>query len=147
MAATRCKFCCGEIVIDEEMQQVITMATAAMEAEQQKHNMRWLARCFRCCIRQPKAVIKQQGGSVALEAVADAAEVDESGQLRRLSSSASGGKAAGVGSMRRSSTWFATPRTSFSQQGHQGGLTPDPMAHLEEGLPELQHSAQMMKQL
>jgi len=73
MAATRCKFCCGEIVIDEEMQQVISMATAAMEAEQQKYSKRWLSKCFRWCIRQPKAVVKQQGGSVELEAVADAA--------------------------------------------------------------------------
>jgi len=147
MAATRCKFCCGEIVIDEEMQQVITMATAAMEAEQQKQSMRWLTRCFRCCIRQPKAVLKQQGGAIELETVADAAEVDEVGQLRRMSSSGSGGQAGVVGSIRRSSTRFATPSTSFNQQGHQGGQLHDPVAHLEEGLAEIQQSHQIMKQL
>lgn len=69
MAATRCKHCCGELEIDEEMQTAIDLATAALNEADKKQGCvsRLLGRCMK-----PRGTLVRgnSSGAVQLEEVA-----------------------------------------------------------------------------
>eukprot|EP00882_Tetradesmus_deserticola_P005468 GHRQ01005757.1.p1 GENE.GHRQ01005757.1~~GHRQ01005757.1.p1 ORF type:complete len:282 (+),score=49.43 GHRQ01005757.1:373-1218(+) len=148
MAATRCKHCCGEIKHDEEMQQVMQMAAAAMDAEE--HKQSWLVRKLRCCIRSDTAVLCESAeGDMQLKQVQDKELADTSSLLspRTLSrartvsgSNVSGGGsrvggASGAPSRMPSasvSEVYRSPKASFSQVGECTALD---VRQLEEAAP------------
>jgi hypothetical protein len=129
-AATRCKHCCGEIELDEEMQQVIQMAEAAMDAEEQKQS--WCMRMLRCCVRPNTAVLCETAeGDVQLKQVQETELAQPISPLAartmtrtrtRSSSLSGGGLRSGVASGAPSrvlstsaSEVYRSPNTSFSQ--------------------------------
>ncbi|KAF6260915.1 large-conductance mechanosensitive channel [Scenedesmus sp. NREL 46B-D3] len=130
MAATRCKHCCGEIEHDEEMQQVMQMAEAAMDAQEQKQSR--CMRMLRCCVRSDTAVLCETAeGDVQLKQVQEAELPNQSSSLtlhtlartRTRSGSMSGGGQRSGGASAAPSRMLSTsvsevyrpPNTSFTQ--------------------------------
>jgi hypothetical protein len=129
-AATRCKHCCGEIELDEEMLKVMSMAEAAMDAEDQKQS--WCMRMLSCCVKSDKAVLCETAeGDVQLKQVQESELTQPNSPLsartmtrtRTRSSSMSGwglrsGGSSGAPSRMLStqaSEVYRSPNTSFSQ--------------------------------
>lgn len=69
MAATRCKHCCGDVPLTEEMQRTLELATAALDAEEARHQQKWYRRmfapCTKCCCKPQTAVVQESGDGAA----------------------------------------------------------------------------------
>lgn len=122
MAATRCKHCAGKVPLDEEMQRTLQLATAALDAEEERKQQRWYrrmcapcAKIFNCC--QPKQAVVQQGegGQVQL---ADVEQGSSPIVVSRLSMSMSGSgvmqRASSSTGAGQSGSAFVSPQQSFS---------------------------------
>jgi hypothetical protein len=122
MAATRCKHCAGEVPLDEEMQRTLQLATAALDAEEERKQQRWYRRMWApcakvcSCFQRKQAVVQQgEGGQLQLADVEQGSSpivvsplsisMSGSGVMQRASSSTG---AAQTGSV------FVSPQQSFS---------------------------------
>lgn len=148
-AATRCKHCCGEIELDEEMQKVMQMAEAAMDAEDEKQS--WCMRMMRCCVRPDTAVLCETAeGDVQLKQVQESELAQPLSPLfsrtmtrtrTRSSSMSGGGLRSGASSVAPSrvlstavSEVYRSPNTSFSQSDE---CTAIDMRHLEVAVAQI----------
>lgn len=123
MAATRCKHCAGDVPLTEEMQKTLELATAALDAEEERHQQKWYRRmfapCTRCCCKPKQAVVQEaEGGAAQIQPLGEAErEVVLVSPLRHsMSTSGRSGSSSGVlqrgGSQQGSA--YASPVQSFT---------------------------------
>lgn len=130
MAATRCKHCAGEVPLDAEMQRTLELATAALDAEEERRQHKWYRRvfapCTKCCCKPKQAVVQQaQDGEVQLAPVGGLEDGAQPVVLSPLKQSMS--MSGGSGVMQRvsstggqQSSVFASPRQSFTSASSSG---------------------------
>jgi hypothetical protein len=138
MAATRCKHCCGEVPLTEEMQRTLELATAALDAEEARHQQKWYRRmfapCTRCCCKPKTAVVQESGdGAVQMQPLSE--KEQEVVLVSPLRHSMSGAGSSGVlqrgGSQQGSA--YVSPVQSFT------GSAPVSTTIDIEQLEQLQH--------
>lgn len=121
MPATRCKHCAGDVPLSEEMQRTLQLATAALDAEEDRRQKKWYrrlfapcARCF-CCKPQQAVISEAADGQAQLQPVDEAStpvvisplsqSLSGSGVVQRGGSSSLAG---------RPGSSFVSPQQSFS---------------------------------
>ena len=108
MAATRCKWCCGELQIDEEMQHVLELANK--EIEEQENKQSWcMMFALPCCVRPSKADSSAAGKLVTPISTAMVTQAVSSKKALRVLSQQHGRADAPTGSVPAS-----VPRSAMS---------------------------------
>lgn len=141
MAATRCKHCAGEVPLTAEMQRTLELATAAIDAEEERHQHRWYKRifspCTRCCCKPKQAVVHEaEDGQAKITELAEGSSTAVLGSPLALSPSSSmamqrGGSSNGsFGGARQHSSRFVSPQQSFSA-GAIDGIPPSTAINIE----------------
>lgn len=145
MAATRCKHCAGEVPLTEEMQRTLELATAALDAEEQRQQHKWYRRmfapCTKCCCRPKRALVQEtEGGEAQMQPLAAAeseaieAEPSWHSMSRRHSCSGVVQRCGSSGSQQGSD--YTSPVQSFT------GATPASTTIDVEQLEQLQRKGQ-----
>lgn len=138
MAATRCKHCTAEVPLDEGMQHTLELATAALDAEEQRRQERWYRRmfapCAKCCCKPKQALVQQAAdGEAQLQPVCHESSSPVLVSPLRQSMSGVMQRGPSLGGQASSTSTFVSPQASFTASG--SGCT---VINMEQLMPQQQ---------